>query len=51
LRQRISDNLEGEHQEKLDSEQQHQELYSSQFDSNQGISAQLKALLVKINGQ
>jgi hypothetical protein len=43
--------LEGEQQDKLDSEQQHQDQYSSQFDSNQAIASQLKALLVKINGQ
>jgi hypothetical protein len=43
--------LEGEQQYKLESEQSHQDTYSTQFDSNQAIASQLKALLVKINGQ
>lgn len=51
LANRIENLLKQEESEKLDSEQAHEETRLANFDSNQNLANQLKALLVKINGQ
>ena len=51
LKQQILNMLDQEREDKIESELQHETIRQAQFDRNQGLCAELKAMLTKINGE
>ena len=51
LKQRIRDMLQEEADSKVEGEEQHEEIRKGYFEQTQAMCAQLKAMLIKINGE